>query len=1522
MLKRLALSSTALTFFLLTADQAFAGPLIGAVIGVFSAVVSGAGVANAIVSLALAAGTTLLQMATAADKPPPVGMKVQADVGDDQPVSTTIGKFATRGKRKYVGTWGNYNGDTPNSYLTEVFEIGSLPVPALDGIWIDGERGTILWNEPDTEFGRGYPVKEFRDDEGNVHDYCWVKFYDGSQTAADPFLLEQFGDDEDRPWDATMIGRGIPYVIMTYRWERTLFKGQPKALFEPAPLPLYDVRKDSTQGGNGTHRFGVESTYEPTENLSVMTYNVIRGLRYKGEWFYGGQDVDASRMPASNWIAAHQEAAKSVKRPGDTTEPQWRGGYEITGDTVPLAVLEELRKAQNGRLTDQGGVFKMKNGTFGGAVFSFHDDDIGITDPSGFDPFNSVDQTINGINGKYPNPKEGWIAKDAPPLRNAGYEALDGKRNLADVSFGATSYHRQVQQLMRGILEEARRFRRHQIPLPPMAYVLEAGIDVVAWTSPHNGYVNKRFLVVERRGQMGMNQIVTLQEIDPTDYDWTDTMEQTVSDGWVGRLDTPTQPMTGWNVSAGTISGSDGIARRPTIVVSCAPNLVDVARVRVRVRLKATGVVVFENELPYGPGSQWTLTGLWLWPATQYEVQGRLVPYSGRKVADSAWISVTTANIGFATQDVLDNAITQQKIIDAAISANKIMDAAITALKLADKAVTTNKLAIAAVTKDIIASGAIVADKFADGLGPVGIISGAVVPTTKTTEVITVAGKLYRWNGTKYTADVPAADIAGTISGSQIADAALDATKFANGLSPVTNVSGSTLPTTKSTDVINFAGKLYRWTGSAYSASVPTQDLTGTITANQIGANSITSAKIAADAITTAHLQAGAVKADQIAAGAITTGKLTVMDAANLVAGELLDPVAWNGGMNGDWSLLASTASQDELGRVMLYAGPNRAGQPANQFVSDQYSNNFPVNVGEQIAVSLKVRGYAAARGQFRCEIQFLTKDFDNVDSQNVGNQNVLFTGSTASTALTQIFNPPAGSAYARLRMRVACDASGNYVPAVVIRNISVRRAASSELIVDGAITGDKITANAISSDKIAANAITSDKISANAITASKIAAGSIDTDKLAANAITADKIDANAVTAQKIAAGAITAVKIAAGAITTDKLDADAVTADKIAANSVGARHVAAQSITARHLVLTDSSNMVPDNALQDAKAWSLAGNGNAVPYFTSVTDIGPIIRFNDNATASSGSTFIAGATSQSFNVRPGDELRFGATIDFNADIANQGVRITLNFYDANGNNVGSPSYNEAPGINYSARNVAQNATVPAGAVTAQLYIRRQVPTAGATSAGTLYVWNPFCYRRANAELIVDGSITADKANFNSLAALNLTVGNADISNLTLNGEKLVNGAISAVYYNTSSAFVPKSATTTILSRTISLADDERLIIDAFWNLRGFMTGVNAEVFYAGEVQLRVGSTVLDTVKIQGPAIDTYGCSSQPISGSYTKSGAGSVTITLVFVMGSGGAMRNNDKNMGYFGSSAGFSNDGTSWTITRLKK
>ena len=658
------LACTALTFVLTSHTPAEAGPLFGIIAGIFGAIASGASIAQIVIGVALKVGMTLLQMAlTPEQQVKPVGVKLQVEVGDDKPVSAVIGTFATSGKRKYIGSYGDIGG-TPNSHLTEVIEVSSIPVGGLSGLWMDGQKCTILYDEPSS---RGYPLEEYRVTKGSTKtDYAWIRFYDGTQTAADSYMLGKFGDHDKRPWTASMVGRGCAYAVMTYRWKRDLFRGQPSVAFELLSIPLYDIRKDSTNGGNGDHRWTDPATWEPSVNMAVMAYNVARGIYYHGEWFYGGQNVAAHRLPSSAWIAAAQECGRLIDNADGSRSAQFRGGFEITGDAQPSDTLDELRKGMNARLVDSAGTLKIKVGAMGAAVYAFTDADIIVTKEQGFDPFPTLDQTINAVYATYPEPAEQWAGKDAPALRDAALEARDGKLLPASIQFRAVPHRRQVQRLMRAALKEERRFRTHQIWLPPAAYALEPGIDVVAWTSAHNGYNAKKFLVVEIAGDPTMNQLVTLQEVDPSDYDWSSEFEMPSSTGWLGRIDAPDQPMDVWGAAPSSVEDASGTGRRPSILVSYAGDQDDVESVWIRVRVKATGKVVYSARHPYdGDIPQTNVHGAWCLPVTHYEVTGKFVPYSSRSTSWAGWIEVLTEALYWTYDDL---AIELRDVLDTLVS--------------------------------------------------------------------------------------------------------------------------------------------------------------------------------------------------------------------------------------------------------------------------------------------------------------------------------------------------------------------------------------------------------------------------------------------------------------------------------------------------------------------------------------------------------------------------------------------------------------------------------------------------------------------------------------------------------------------------------------------------------------------------------------------------------------------------------------------------------------------------------------
>lgn len=650
-MKSIGIFLTAAWFMLAGLSLAHAEPITIALFGAAFAATTAGAVVSYLIGAAIAYGVSLLSQALLGEDQPTQtqGTQISVKMGDDKPMSFIVGKSATAGKRKYIGAYGD-DGKTPNAYLVDVIEIANMPISGNPVFWVDDKKVTVQWDV--TTSDRGFPVLEYFVGGKN---HLWIRYYDGTQTAADPYLLSKFGSDPDRPYLSSMIGRGCPYFIAIARLNPELFPSQPTFLCESPVSAWYDLRKDSTNGGVGPHRWGVPSTYEPSDNPAVLIYNIIRGVYYGTEWVYGGQNLPAFRLPASNWMVAANECDRLIPLAGGGSEKQFRCGTEINCDMVPLDVIDKLKKACNGRIAEVGGVFKILVGAPGAAVYSFSDNDILVTKGQNYTPFPGLDATYNGIEATYPEPLEKWATKDAPARYSTDLESADGNRRLASgVTFEAVPFSVQVQRLMKLLIEEDRRFRVHSFYLPPDAWTLEPN-DVVSWTSVRNGYSNKKFLVVRIDGERTFNQLVVLKEIDPSDYDWSTDEQVPISVGPVGPIVQPSHPMFGWQALPAVFYDSAGNARRPSIEVFYAGDQDGVDRIRIQVYLKEDGSLVFDGELPYDAplDQQYStiLNGMFL-PNEDYQVRGIYVSNIGKYFSWSGLIDVTTPNVLLGEGDV------------------------------------------------------------------------------------------------------------------------------------------------------------------------------------------------------------------------------------------------------------------------------------------------------------------------------------------------------------------------------------------------------------------------------------------------------------------------------------------------------------------------------------------------------------------------------------------------------------------------------------------------------------------------------------------------------------------------------------------------------------------------------------------------------------------------------------------------------------------------------------------------------
>lgn len=649
--------ATAVGFALAEVVGATITAATAATVGAIAIGVAVAGVSYAVASL------------TASEASASTSSSLSLSDGDDVPQQFPFGYTGTAGTLVYVNSYGK-SGKTKNAYLVQVILLSDLPIGGLLTA-SDGDQ-YLTYGSGTYDSDKGYPIPEYKD---NGKNYLWIKFYDGTQTTADSWLVDKWGDSDTRPYDSNRIGKGRAYVIVTSRYNSSLFSGRPDLTFVVNGVKLYDPREDDTAGGEGDQRYDDPTTWETTTNPQVVRYNIRRGIYYDDQWFYGLQDMTTYQLPYDNWAAAMDDCDTLIDYDGSGTEvKQYRCGGTISCDTKPSDVDESLLKACNGRHIDVGGIFKTMTGAAGASVYSFTDDDIIISEEQEFDQYTTIDEVINAIKGTYPEPEEFFNTKEAPPLIDDDYADEDGRQAISSVAYDCVPFPDQVQALMKAALLEERRWRKHTMVFPHTiaSYGLEPG-DTVTYTSTRNGYDGKEFRIESMKELSNLDKKVIIREVDPDDYDWTpssDYSSTTTSNITPSTIED--QEIDGLAATAVTVEGDDGSTSEHVKFTWETDDIDNVTGLQFQVRLTSdTGTVYDSSTDNFDDGYFITPTNL----AGDSEYQGRAKYISGGdNVTDvwSSWITVSTSTVSLGTAT---SAAIEAEIAEAEAKAEAVEDA-------------------------------------------------------------------------------------------------------------------------------------------------------------------------------------------------------------------------------------------------------------------------------------------------------------------------------------------------------------------------------------------------------------------------------------------------------------------------------------------------------------------------------------------------------------------------------------------------------------------------------------------------------------------------------------------------------------------------------------------------------------------------------------------------------------------------------------------------------------------------------
>jgi hypothetical protein len=323
-------------------------------------------------------------------------------------------------------------------------------------------------------------------------------------------------------------------------------------------------------------------------------------------------------------------------------------------------------------------------------------------------------------------------------------------------------------------------------------------------------------------------------------------------------------------------------------------------------------------------------------------------------------------------------------------------------------------------------------------------------------------------------------------------------------------------------------------------------------------------------------------------------------------------------------------------------------------------------------------------------------------------------------------------------------------------------------------IAAAKVSGASWTGSQIAAGTITAGNIAAQTITGTQIAGQTISAANIASGTITAGQIAAATITGTQIAAGTIQSANIAAGTIQADRIAAATITGDRIAANT----------ITSKNLIVADFTNLVVNGTFStgDLSNWNrFYGN---VSVALAVPGIGNCVRLVTNASVETSLTNGLYDFSVDTNLLGGFPVKAGDPLYMQIDVAgppsSSKVFYELLTRDVYGNPYGSVMYvlcgnADAAWHTYSIAGVAN--------VTGRAYVRLGAYPGSSVTGETFYATNFICMRRANANLIVDGAITAskiaaaavtaDKISTGSLSAISSNLGSITAGSMNIGSGK-----------------------------------------------------------------------------------------------------------------------------------------------------
>lgn len=300
-----------------------------------------------------------------------------------------------------------------NDYMHQVLAIAGRQINAIPTVYLN--------QEPVNAAAIGAITGAATDGLATTSTYqnkIWIRRYLGTSTQTVDYILNQAFPTQ---WDSNHRGRGVPYLALQYKFDSTIYRtGKPLVRPLVEGHLIYDPRKDSTNGGSGSHRVDTDSTWEYVGNPALCTADFIRDSQL-------GLGESTDRV---DWVTCAASASicdEDVAIPPGPSDTEKRYRCSVVLDcTAPFEEnLKLLVETMRGYVIYSGGKWRIYAGAWRTPDFTLTDDDvIGSVEFRTAIPYKD---RWNAVRGQYVEPALLYQPDEYPAIRNSSDEADDGE---------------------------------------------------------------------------------------------------------------------------------------------------------------------------------------------------------------------------------------------------------------------------------------------------------------------------------------------------------------------------------------------------------------------------------------------------------------------------------------------------------------------------------------------------------------------------------------------------------------------------------------------------------------------------------------------------------------------------------------------------------------------------------------------------------------------------------------------------------------------------------------------------------------------------------------------------------------------------------------------------------------------------------------------------------------------------------------------------------------------------------------